>query len=133
MKWLSVNNCFYSTLTFPEIDTLPLPQIEIVDESDEVDSENENVELIEDSKSVFPQRDMSEQNCGLESIKSFMEVVDKVCESGINMGIISRSLDEIVPDYKDDNILKALPKVYPYGFGGKNDTRYDSKGCISYQ
>ena len=60
---------------------------------------------------------MSEQNCGLESIKSFIEVVDKVCETGRNMEIFSRSLDEIVPDYKDDNILKALPQVYPYGFG----------------
>ena len=88
LKWLSVNNCFYSTLTFPEIDTLPLPQIEIVDESDEVDSENENVELTEDFKVVFPEGDMSEQNCGLESIELFMEVVDKVCESGKNMEII---------------------------------------------
>ena len=76
---------------------------------------------------------MSEQNCGLESIKSFIEVVDKVCETGRNMEIFSRSLDEIVPDYKDDNILKALPQVYPYGFGWPNDMRYDSKGCISYQ
>ena len=62
-----------------------------------------------------------------------MEVVDEVRESGRNMEILSRSLDEIVPDYKDDNILKALPKAYPYGFGGPNDTCYDSKGCISYQ
>ena len=62
-----------------------------------------------------------------------MEMVDRVHKTGRNMEIFSRSLDEIVPDYKDDNILKALPKVYPYGFGGPNDTRYDSKGCISYQ
>ena len=54
-----------------------------------------------------------------------MVVVDEVGEAGRNMEILSKSLDEIVPDYKDDIILKALPKVYPYGFGGPNDMSHD--------
>ena len=59
LKWLPVNNHFYPPFTFPEIDTLPLPQIEIVDESDEADSENDNAELTEDFKVVFLEGDMS--------------------------------------------------------------------------
>ena len=58
--------------------------------------------------------------------------MDKVRETGRNMEILSISLDEIVPDYKDDHILKVLPKVYPYGFGEPNDMHYDSRGYISY-
>ena len=40
-------------------------------------------------------------------------------------------MDEIVPDYKDNNLLKAFPKIFPYGIGGPEDNRLDSKGMLS--
>lgn len=64
IKWLNINNHFYSTLRFPEIDTLVPPKIEIHDEDNEVDAENENVELNEDFKVAFPEAGIHEQNSG---------------------------------------------------------------------
>ena len=130
LKWLSLNNPFYSALKFPDIEKLPPPNIEIVDATNDDESENENVELTEDFKVVFPEGHTSEHNSGMGSIESFISLVHKLQSTNQNLEILSRSLDEIVPDYKDNNLLKTFPKIFPYGIGGPEDNRLDSKGML---
>ena len=131
LKWLSINNSFYFSLEFPDIEKLPPPKIEIIDATNDDESENENVELTEDFKVVFPEGHTTEHNSGMDSIDSFLKLVHKLQSTGKSLEILSRSLDEVVPDYKDNNLLKAFPKIFPYGIGGPEDDRFDSKGMLS--
>ena len=89
------------------------------------------MELTEDFKVVFPEGHTSEHNSGMGSIEPFISLVHKLQSTNQNLEILSRSLDEIVPDYKDNNLLKAFPKIFPYGIGGPEDNRLDSKGMLS--
>lgn len=59
--------------------------------------------------------------------------MQKLKSTGKNLEILSRSLDEVVPDYKGNNLLKVFPKIFPFGLGGSQDTRYDIEGNLSYQ
>ena len=131
LYWLKSNNHYYSSLTNEDINNLPIPKIEIIDKSIDQDSENENVELTEDFKVVFPEGTTTENNGGLDSMKDFVDVIKKVRDNGTNMEIMSKSLPDIAPDYKDNNLVKAFPKVFPYGYGGPHDDRYMPNASLS--
>merc|ERR1711884_221594 len=100
LYWLKSNNHCYSSFTNEDINNLPIPKIEIIDKSIDQDSENENVELTEDFKVVFPEGTTTENNGGLDSMKDFVDVIKKVRDNGTNMEIMSKSLPDIAPDYK---------------------------------
>ena len=87
--------------------------------------------MTEDFKVVFPEGTTTENNGGLDSMKDFVDVIKKVRDNGTNMEIMSKSLPDIASDYKDNNLVKAFPKVFPYGYGGPHDDRYMSNGSLS--
>ena len=44
--------------------------------------------------------------------------------------VLSQFLDEIAPEYKDDNLVKAFSLIFPDGFGSVHDHKYDENGEI---
>ena len=60
---------------------------------------------------------------------NFIDAIQELNQSRANteVEIISKSLFRKVNDDEDDAMVKAFPKVFPYGLGGPNDERNNGK------
>ena len=112
IHWLIDNNKHYSHLTEKDLDNLPQPKVQILlDESTEEESSgHDDIEEQGTYKVVFPDGMISQETGGHGSMEAFKNIVKKCKHLGGNaITILSESLDEVAPDYKDDNLVKAFP------------------------
>lgn len=132
LKWFRLHNRNYSSLTDIDIDSLPVPVVEVIDaNSVDDDSENENVELTEDFRVVFPDGVMDERTGGFETAEEFVSLLDRVRKAGVEAELVSKTLLESVYDDKNNNITKAFPKCFPIGVGGPQDRRLNKGGKVA--
>jgi hypothetical protein len=127
LEWLRVNNRYYSELTKDDLDKLKAPKIEFLNDYTIEESENEAIETVDEFRVVFPDGVMNQQNGGQETVAEFKKVIQELQAEGSNIQVFSRSLNEVAPDYKDDNLVMAFPKIFPYGYGGPQDIRYGNE------
>ena len=115
-SWLKTNNRLFADLDPPDFIT-PI----IIDNSEEVISENTDIELKEEIKVVFPDGTIHTGGCNdRESFEKTLADIRAKCGATIPY-ITSRPSAKILKDYEDLNLMKAFPKQFPYGFGDHAD------------
>lgn len=114
--WLMANNKLYENLPYPRIEA---PAIFV--KSYNVESDNSDIETKEEFKVVFPDGTVQTGGCsdGVEFDKVVAEIRSK-CANSIPFPT-SRPSQKILRDYEDENLMRAFPKQFPYGFGYHED------------
>jgi PIF1-like helicase/Helitron helicase-like domain at N-terminus len=114
--WLKANNKLYENLPFPRIEAPA-----IFDKSYNVESDNSDIETKEEIKVVFPDGTVQTGGCsdGVQFDKAVAEIRSK-CANSIPF-LTSRPSQKILRDYEDENLMRAFPKQFPYGFGYHED------------
>ena len=114
--WLKANNPLCHSESMPQFQK-PI----ITDNSTEVESENTDIETKEDIKVIFPDGTASTGGCAtkIEFEKAVSELKLKTPTS--KPFVISKPTSEILRDYEDENLLRAFPLQFPYGYGSHND------------
>jgi hypothetical protein len=114
--WLKTNNRLYENMPHPKIEAPT-----IIDNSHNVESENSDIEIKEEIKVVFPDGTVQTGGCtdGVDFDKAVAEIRSR-CGDSIPF-LTSRPSDKILRDYEDENLMKAFPKQFPFGFGYHED------------
>ena len=122
--WLQANNKFYANAPTPNFDDLPNPII--IDNSNNVESENTDIELKEEIKVVFPDGTIHTGGCDdKEAFEKSIADIRSKCASTVPY-ITSRPSSKILRDYEDLNLMRAFPRQFPYGFGHHTDFNIDA-------
>ena len=115
LHWLMKNNRHYSHLTEKDLENLPQPKVQILldENAEEESSGQDSIEEQVTYKVVFPDRMISQETGGHGSMEAFKSVIRR-CKhlDGNTITILSESLDEVAPDNKDDNLVKAFQKIF---------------------
>ena len=111
-QWLKENNRLYVNEPLPDI-----AQPIIIDQTEEVESENTDIETKEQITVVFP--DGTVTTGGLQDGKQFEEAIAEMRTNapGVTPYVTSRPSQEALRDYEDDNLMKAFPLQFPFGYG----------------
>ena len=123
-KWLQNHNRLYANMPTPEIG-----QPKIIDTSTEVESENTDIETKEELSVVFPDGTIRTGGCkdGAEFDLMVAEVKAQA-PPGSQPILTSRPSSRVIKDYAGDNMLRAFPLQFPYGFGeGSDKAKRDPK------
>jgi Helitron helicase-like domain at N-terminus len=114
--WLKTNNRLYENVPQPKIEAPT-----VIDNSHYVDSENSDIEIKEEIRVVFPDGTVQTGGCmdGPEFDKAVAEIRSK-CASTVPF-LISRPSDKVLRDYEDENLMRAFPKQFPFGYGYHED------------
>ena len=116
-KWLKANNRLYQDAIF-SVDVEPPV---IIDRSEEVESENSDIEIKEEIRVVFP--DGTIQTAGASDGQEFEKAVaDMKAKYGATMPFLtSRPSAKVLHDYEDETLMRAFPLQFPYGYGYHSD------------
>ena len=112
-NWLKLNNRLYEDEPLPNLST-PI----VIDQSREVESENSDIETKEQITVVFP--DGTVTTGGLNDGKDFEQAIADMrsnAPAGITPYVTSRPSQDPLRDYEDDNLMKAFPLQFPFGYG----------------
>ena len=121
MRWLKAHNHLYKDITIPSPDDLPTPLI--IDDSEDVESENTNIESRLEYNVVFPETDrVSSTNGGCMTQVQFQKEVVDAMDTTTETTVISRPTTNRLIDYQGDALLRAFPLQFPYGVGLPPDT-----------
>ena len=137
IEWLRDNNCHcWKNVDIEKIrEKLRNMEPLIIDESTPVKGSNDkpgnNIEDTVSFAAYFPDGSMKLVFGGQASIQDFKSLVER---AHCNMADISFQCDlirERIQDYQDDNFARACLQQMPYGLGGMEEARYDSKGKLT--
>jgi PIF1-like helicase/Helitron helicase-like domain at N-terminus len=128
INWLIENNIEYRT-RFPNgsFDCDSIPQPKIVNKSTCAESTNTNIELTEEMSIVFPDPTLDETTGGFQSAAEFKKVISEINHCTTTATVLSQASNYVYAN-KDENLVKAFPKQFPYGTGGPRQTRYNKNG-----
>jgi PIF1-like helicase/Helitron helicase-like domain at N-terminus len=120
-QWLKANNRLYKDTVMPV-----LMQPIIIDNSQNVESENTDIEIQEEIKVVFPDGSVKMAGCsdGAEFDKALAEIRTK-CADSVPF-LTSRPSKKILKDYEDENLMRAFPMQFPYGYGYHIDFNFQA-------
>ena len=112
-EWLKENNVLYKDMTTPEIG-----KPTVIDTSTEVESQNSDIETKEEISVVFPDGTVNTGGCkdGAEFDLMVSEIKSKA-PAGVEPILTSRPSSRVLRDCRDNNLLKAFPLQFPYGYG----------------
>ena len=119
LKWLKANNRLYSNIDINK-DAILAPQI--IDCSEPVDSEDNNIESEIHLMAVFP--DHAPANNEINGGHSTNQDMKDHCLEEIsqdNQTLSVKPTKNILWDYKDESLPKAFPLHFPFGIGSYND------------
>jgi hypothetical protein len=136
IQWLKQNNVLYADI---ELKDNPIqPQI-IEEYTEEVPSENSNIENVYEITSVFP-----DDTCELFNINGGFRTTSEFKKTTLHKlmvedcdkhdTLIARSSSTILKDYTDENLLLAFPLQFPFGVGNldiENNHR-SGEGYLKY-
>ena len=111
-EWLRRNNRLHRDMEAP---TIAAPVV--IDNSEEVESENTDIERTEEIKVVFP--DSTVKTGGSESGAEFDLALAEIrakC-AGVTPHLNSRPSRRVLRDFEDDNLMRAFPLQFPCGHG----------------
>ncbi|CAB9504395.1 helicase PIF1 [Seminavis robusta] len=93
----------------------------LIDNSHSVESENSDIEIKEEIKVIFPDATIRTAGCsdGAEFDKAIAEIRSKC--AGVLPYLTSRPSSKLLRDYEDENLMRAYPLQFPYGFGYHED------------
>ena len=111
-QWLQENNRLYQDVQVP-----PVGAPVVIDNSEEVESENTDIERTEEIKVVFPDSTMKTggADSGAEFDLALAEIRAKCAR--VTPFLASRPSQQLMRDYEDDNLMRAFPLQFPYGRG----------------
>jgi len=119
--WLKQHNQLYRDITIPNENDLATPLI--IDDTDNVESQDTNIESRMEYTIVFPETDrISAINGGCMSQEEFRRQVVDAMDTTTETAIISRPTQNRLIDYQGDALLRAFPLQFPYGVGLPPDT-----------
>ena len=119
MKWLKEHNHLYKDFELPEWRKIkPI----VIDDTTEVETENQNVERMFKITAVFPDSNRPESyNGGYSSRSEFLEnTLNNMMDEDADATIIARPSSNMLYDYQGENLIKAFPLQFPYGIGGRD-------------
>ena len=128
-EWLRHNNRLYMDMEAP---TIAAPVV--IDNSEEVESENTDIETREEIKVVFP--DSTVKTGGTETGAEFDLALAEIrakC-AGVTPYLNSRPSRQLLRDYEDNNLMRAFPLQFPYGHGpsGEVTTKISETGLLGH-
>ena len=115
-EWLKKNNRLYKDAATPSIGAPT-----VIDNSEQVESENTDIEVKEEMKVVFP--DGTIRTGGLSDGAEFDKAVAEIrskCKEAVPF-LTSRPSANLVKDYENENLMRAFPLQFPYGYGFHDD------------
>ncbi|CAB9528286.1 expressed unknown protein [Seminavis robusta] len=114
--WLKENNRLYHDLELP---TIANPTV--IDNSYNVESENSDIEIKEEMKVIFPDATIRTAGCAdaSEFDRAIAEIRSKC--AGALPYLTSRPSSKLLRDYEDENLMRAFPLQFPYGFSFHDD------------
>ena len=118
LKWLKANNRLYSDI---DINKDAVPALQIIDCSEPVDSEDNNVESEIHLMAVFPDHAPADEINGGHSTNQDMKDhrLEEISRDNQTLGV--KPTKNILWDYKEDSLLKAFPLHFPFGIGSYDD------------
>ena len=136
LEWLAENNDMWKHVRLDEIRAnLERMKPTVIDESETIDgaedTQGSNIETTRTFAAYFPDGSMKTVFGGQATIDDFRKMVEK---SQTNMADIKFHCDlmrEYVPDYKDNNFVRAFMMQMPFGTGGMQEERFNESGKIS--
>ena len=127
--WLRANNRLYENVPIPNIQAPT-----IIDNSTNVESENTDIETKEEIRVVFPLTTVKAAGCatGAEFDKAVAEIKAKCGET--MPYLVSRPSEKLLRDYEDENLMRAFPLQFPYGYGYHPDfnIKVSQNGCLKH-
>ena len=130
LKWLKANNRLYSDIDINK-DAIPAPQI--IDCSEEVESEDNNIEKEIHLMAVFPDPTLGNQINGSHSTNKDMKDHQLEEISKDNETLSVKPTQNILRDYEHDSLLKAFPLHFPFGIGSyDHDFKNGAMGFYKY-
>ena len=125
-NWLQKNNVLYKHIPLPTLDEIPEPYIHEL--FDLVESTDTNIETKRDFQFVFPDINrMSETNGGFDTPHEFTKSVLQDVRLADQVKMIARSTSTAVCEYAGNELPKAFPLQFPYGYGAKQSNCTQSK------
>jgi Helitron helicase-like domain at N-terminus/PIF1-like helicase len=89
------------------------------------------VESTESFQVYYPDGTVTTVTGGQQNMEEFQSVVQEASEQGYNIECKVKVITKSVRDYEDNNLVNACLLQFPYGRGGINESRYNSKGELS--
>ena len=118
-NWLIANNTFYANMKIPDIEDIPLPIF--IEESDFsiCNTTNPDIENQFNVTILFPDHSVSTENKGgFKSQDEFRNFLIDHTNARVEHQFHTRPTRERVAEYSADELIKALPLQFPYGFAG---------------
>ena len=130
LKWLKANNRLYSDIDINK-DAIPAPQI--IDCSEEVGSEDNNIESEMHLMALFPDYAPANEINGGHSTNQDMKDhrLEEISQDNQTLGV--KPTKNILWDYKEDSLLKAFPLHFLFGIGSyDDDVKIGAMGFYKY-
>ena len=127
LHWFIANNIHYRKKFGDGFDPNLIPEPVIVNRTTPVDSVNTNIELTEEMNVVFPDATLDETTGGFHNADDFKEVISEINKGNTSVTVTSKASRYVYSD-QEDNFVRAFPKQFPYGTGGRKDLRLNAKG-----
>jgi hypothetical protein len=115
-QWLKANNRLYANVTAPVF--LREPVVEVLDRSTLVESpQDSDIETREEVRVVFPDGTIDTGGCpnGDAFDRAIAEIRSK-CAGTIPF-LTTKPSTKVLHDYENENLMRAFPKHFPYGYG----------------
>lgn len=118
-QWLQENNRLYRDMDPPNVGA-PV----VIDNTEVAESEDTELESTVEMKVVFPDSTVKTGGCecGPEFDQALAEIRAKC--AGATPFLTSRPSQRILRDYEDDNLMRAFPLQFPYGYGHSQELNH---------
>lgn len=121
-QWLKLNNRLYKNIPIPNIEAPT-----VLDNTESVQSENSDIEIREEIRVVFP--DSTIKTGGCQDGTKFDQAVAEIRAKCANTTpfLTSRPSGKILRDYEEENLMRAFPLQFPFGYGYSPE--YNKEAC----
>ena len=124
IEWLIANNGKWKDVDKQSlVDKLNKTKPVVVDKSEEVESENSNIEEQEVFTCYYPDGAATPTNGGCEDPNAFKKYVVEMAQKGYDVEFQANLQKEFVKDLDGDLLVDNNVLQFPYGIGGLNDRR----------
>jgi hypothetical protein len=132
VKWLCSNHVRWKGISYDDYakeleNHIPT----IIDHSDEIASENENIEKEELFSCFYPDGAVNERQGGFNNPADFQKYIDDMQRSGFEVSMQIELGKDFVNGRDGDQLISSCLLQFPYGIGGLNEERTLKDGSRS--
>ena len=132
VKWLCCNHVRWKEIDYDSyVKELENYVPTVIDHSNEVSSENQNIEKEEMFSCYYPDGAVNERQGGFNNAADFRSYIDSMQQTGYEVSMQIELGKEFVNGRDGDQLISSCLLQFPYGIGGLNEERTLKDGSLS--